>query len=289
MMKRGSPQLAAVLVGLLHAGGLCGRVRTGPEGFSINLPVAYGRLAEVMREVCGDGIVHGTFQYEHDTEITGAAAATRSDSFPAWKGAGEVCYKVRSQAIAPAHFVASNDVGTITVRFVVAPAGPEQAHISIDAVFVEDNHHGRHPSQGLVETSEFREVAKQLKALADAESRAQADIERQEQSKRAEAQRARQAELQATLAGLNARLETATSAVQKFQERARSLRGRVLARVRPPAAELKESPFSSAATIRLLEGGCTVSVLTRTAYWDRVRTEEGREGWVYYLLMEPAP
>ena len=123
-------------------------IRTKPEGFSITLPVNYDALLGVMREVCSDGIIHGTFQYENETEITGAEAATTSKAFPQLTKPGEVCFKVRPGAISPAHFVGSNDQGSITVRYVIERVSPANTRISIDAVFVEDSRHHRHISQG---------------------------------------------------------------------------------------------------------------------------------------------
>lgn len=262
----------------MSAGAMFAHVRTGPEGFSITLPVPYSRLLDVTREVCGNGIIHGTYQYEQESAIGGARAAGEAAAFPPWKGAGEACYKIRENTLAPAHFVASNDMGAITVRYVVEPLGPDEAHISIDAVFVEDGHRRRHVSQGLVETAEFREVAMRLKALADAESEAAAAAERRERE-------ARQKEIRALRGGL----DSANAAIARLRTQAESLRLEVLARIAAPAAELKAAPLSRAQTTQRLEAGQTVKLLRRTAYWDLVRTQDGHEGWIYYLLLEALP
>ena len=46
----------------------------------------------------------------------------------------------------------------------IVEAGPDdRARLTIDAVFVEDSHHGRHVSKGFVERAEFAAVARRLK------------------------------------------------------------------------------------------------------------------------------
>jgi hypothetical protein len=279
----------ACLHGVLMISTGWGHVRTGPEGFSINLPVSYERLAEVTHEVCGDGIVHGTFQYEHEKGIAGADTATGSAAFPPWTGSGDLCYKVRAQAIAPAHFVASNDVGTITVRYLVERVDDLHTHIAIDAVFVEDGHRRRHLSKGLVETSEFREIATRLKAIADAEAQAEEARQRREEQRLQAERAARKGQLQATLTALKSRLDTASARVEEDEKQVQELRRQSLARVRAPSAELKASPCVQATSLHLLDAGQTIRLLRRTAYWSQVRTKDGQEGWVYHLLLEPEP
>ena len=132
-------------------------------GLSIALQNPFATVVEAVRTVCADGLIRGTFQYESDAAISGAVEASSSLSFPRWAGSGQVFYKTRQGAIAPAHFKGSRDKGAVTVRYVVEPEPEGRARVTIDAVFVEDGHHGRHPSQGFVETAEFGEIAKQLK------------------------------------------------------------------------------------------------------------------------------
>jgi hypothetical protein len=130
---------------------------------SIALPIASATVVEAVRTVCADGVIRGTAQYESDDVLAGAKESTSSASFPRWAGAGEVFYKTRPGAIAPSHFAGTRDRGEVTVRYVVEPQSGDHTLITIDAVFVEDTHHGRHFSQGFVERAEFGEIAKQLK------------------------------------------------------------------------------------------------------------------------------
>jgi len=50
---------------------------------------------------------------------------------------------------------------------------------------------------------------------------------------------------------------------------------------------LKASPYDHSTTVLSLEKGLTVTVLTTTKYWYRVRTTKGDEGWIYYAFLEP--
>jgi hypothetical protein len=280
---------AALIATVIAADTVSAGARSDSGAFSIDLPVTYSRLADITHEICSDGIIHGTFEYEKETGISGATDTTESQDFPRWNGTGSICYKTRPQVIAPAHFVAANDTGTITVRYVVEPVDSEHAHIRIDAVFVEDSHRRRHSSMGMVEAAEFREIAKELKVLADLERRKQQEAERRERQKVKEAQEAKEKDLKTTLAALNQQLQNATSGLVELQERAEGLRRRLYARIAAPAAELKTGPLAAAETLEQLERGQQVTVLQRTSYWDRVRTANGSEGWVYSLLLEPLP
>lgn len=147
--------------------------RNRPERFSITLPAPYSRVIDVVREVCSDGVIHGTEQYQSETGIPGADAVDSSSAFGPWKGPGEALYKARRKAIAPSHFEDSRDIGTVTLRYIVEAAGPDQTRLTIDAVFVEDSRHGRHLSQGMVEVAEFGEIAKKLKQIDRGETAAQ--------------------------------------------------------------------------------------------------------------------
>ncbi len=265
------------------------RIRTKPEGFSITLPVNYDTLLGVMREVCSDGVIHGTFQYENETEITGAEAATTSEAFPQLTKPGEVCFKVRPGAISPAHFVGSNDQGSITVRYVIERVSPANTRISIDAVFVEDSRHHRHISQGLVETREFREIAQKLKALDQQEKASQVEARIHAEEVEREKYAAELKELQRVLESEKTRLASATVEVQDMQTRLQLLRRQVLARVKVPGAELKALPFLPSAILASVPGRAVVHTLQRTEYWYRVRITGAGEGWVYRFLLEDLP
>jgi hypothetical protein len=161
---------------LVSAGRGAAGSRGHAERFSIALPAPYERVLDAVRAVAKDGLIHGSAQYESEKEIAGASVVDSPDAFPRWTGPGAALYKARPKAIAPSNFEGSRDIGTVTLRFLVEPAGGGQTRLTIDAVFVEDSRHGRHPSKGMVEMAEFGEIAKRLKtAGVDAPQKATAE------------------------------------------------------------------------------------------------------------------
>jgi len=156
-----------VVTGLLALAGLTAVALAGtPDhsaGLSTALPMPYAAVVEAVRAVCADGVIRGTAQYESDATIDGAKESPSSGLFPPWAGSGAAFYKTRPGAIAPSHFAGSKDRGAVTVRYVVTPGPAGDTRVTIDTVFVEDSHHGRHPSQGFVEKAEFEAIANRLK------------------------------------------------------------------------------------------------------------------------------
>ena len=164
--------LSLMVCGLVPSGaGAAPRDRS--ESFSITIPTPYDQALEVVREVSSDAVIHGAAQYDAESTIDGADTADSSPDFPQWKGPGAVLFKVRPKTIAPSNFKGSRDIGTVTLRYIVERIGPNETRLTIDAVFVEDNRHGRHPSQGLVEVAEFAEIAQRLKHSDAADGRQQ--------------------------------------------------------------------------------------------------------------------
>ena len=155
-----------VLTGLLALAGLTKVALAGAPNhsasLSVALPIPYAAVVDAVRAVSADGVIRGTAQYESESIITGANESSSSMMFPPWAGWGAAFYKTRPGAIAPSHFAGSKDRGGVTVRYVVAPGPAGDTRVTIDAVFVEDSRHGRHPSQGFVEKAEFDEIAKRL-------------------------------------------------------------------------------------------------------------------------------
>jgi len=113
-----------VLTGLLALAAMAVVARASvPDAstMSIALPIPSTTVVDAVRAVCADGIIRGTAQYESDEILNGANESDSSPSFPRWAGAGNVFYKTRAGAIAPSHFKGTQDVGTVTVRYVVEP------------------------------------------------------------------------------------------------------------------------------------------------------------------------
>jgi len=261
---------------------LADRRKSGPEGFSIDLPVAASKLLKVVVQVAQDETIHGTFQYENESVLSGASAVSSSNAFEAWTGPGQVFYKVHTEALSPAHFPGSGDVGTVTVRYIVQELTPESSRLRIHAVFVENARHRRHPSDGSVETSEFSEIAKRLQAIEKDEEQAQ-------QQRQTQAQEQELNQLRSALEEEKLRLEAARNSLHQLEQRAAALRRELMARVKSPGVELKTAPYNHAATLQTLARGEEVMVLLHTPYWYGVRRQKGQQGWVYYIFLEPLP
>ncbi len=172
------------------------------------------------------------------------------------------------------------------MRYVIERVSPANTRLSIDAVFVEDSRHRRHISQGLVETREFREIARRLKALEQQQKASQVEARIHAEEVEREKYAAELKELQRVLESEKTRLSSPTVEVQDMQTRLRLLRRQVLARVKGSGAEPKALPFLHSATLASVPGGAVVHTLQRTEYWYRVRITGAGEGWVYRFLLE---
>src|SRR5215469_7121235 len=133
--------------------------------FTIDVDKSYDEVVKVVEDVARGSIIRGTFEYAGDEQLEGAQFAENSHFFAPWSGGGKVFFKVRDKTLAPKHFINSNDVGTVAVRYVVQQNGPNSTRLTIDAVFVENGGHHSHPSDGYVETCEFAEIGKRLKGF----------------------------------------------------------------------------------------------------------------------------
>jgi hypothetical protein len=152
------------------------------EGLIVNIPLPVNEVQQVVEEVAQNGIIRGTKEYNKDEFVSGAKAATSSHVFPAWTEAGKIFYKVREQAIDPRNFKDSSDTGTLVVRYVVQPQGEKNTVLRIDALFKEDYRHIVHPSNGSVESSEYKDIQEHLEAIEVMKSQnVEAEKERQEQ------------------------------------------------------------------------------------------------------------
>jgi hypothetical protein len=152
------------------------------EGLIVNIPLPVSEVQQVVEEVTQNGIIRGTKEYNKDEFVSGAKASTSSHVFPAWTEAGKIFYKVREQAIDPRNFKDSSDTGTLVVRYVLQPQGEKNTVLRIDALFKEDYRHIVHPSNGSVESSEYKDIQEHLEAIEVMKSQnVEAEKERQEQ------------------------------------------------------------------------------------------------------------
>jgi hypothetical protein len=135
------------------------------EGLIVNIPLAEPEVAGVVEEEVQNTIIRGTKEFNKDEYVAGAVAATSTPVFPKWTESGKVFYKVREQALDPRNFKDSNDVGTLAVRYVVKPQGDKNTVLRIDAIFVEDFRHVAHPSDGSVESAEYKDIQGRLASI----------------------------------------------------------------------------------------------------------------------------
>ncbi len=151
------------------------------EGLIVNIPMPERQVAQVVEDVAQNGIIRGTKEYIKDEYVSGAKAAVSSPAFAAWNEGGKVFYKVREHALDPYNFKAGGDLGMLAVRYVVQPQGEKNTVLRIDAVFVPEYRHTVHPSDGTVESSEYKDIRDHLDTIEQMERQnVEAANERQE-------------------------------------------------------------------------------------------------------------
>jgi polyhydroxyalkanoate synthesis regulator phasin len=278
-------------------------------GLIVNIPLAEPEVAQVVEDVAQNTIIRGTKEYNKDEYVMGAAAATSTPVFPAWTEGGKVFYKVKQHALDPRNFKDSGDLGTLAVRYVVQVQGFENTVLRIDAVFVEDFRHSVHPSNGSVESNEYKDIQEHLDAI---------ELMKKEDAAAREAKQERLAKENFGLGSDTVLLSTppaetsvghandesvpqspntpasssgaaSEQSTQSLEQHVAELRRQVERLVRKPGAPLKSAPFHSASKLMSLEPGAEVLVQIETPYWYGVETREGQHGWLQRDQLEPAP
>jgi hypothetical protein len=265
--------------------------------FSIDLDKPFPTVVEVVRDVAGNGVIQGTFEFKGDESLSRAEAAPTSRLFPPWTGSGQVFFKVRTRALSPAHFLNSNDMGTVAVRYVVQELGPNSTRLNIDAVFVENTHHRSHPSDGYVEASEFGVVGKRLRESDRQQHRVSSlgTDQHQESSSRAEKPAIEVVDssitgnLQHVIAAQEAKLDAESETLRQLQARAAQLRQGPAVRISVLRAELKAFPYAHSPAVAALAKDEQVTILAKSAYWYRIRSADGQEGWIHHRMLESGP
>ena len=197
---------------------------------------------------------------------------------------GNRCFiRCDTKTLAPRHFKDSNDVGTITIRYVVQGLNEKNTRLQIDAIFVEDGRRKAHASDGTVETSEFKEIQDQLMAIQLEERKAA------EAARLREAQERVKATLPDTREAAIARFDSAQAEIRTLQARIHELQHDLEVRVKESGAELKSAPFQKSATIESLTPSTDVVVLIITEHWYGIETADGKRGWSYQDNVEPLP
>ena len=267
-------------------------------GLIVNLPFPENEVSQVVQDVIQNGLIRGTKEYNKDEYITGATPATSTKVFPEWTEGGKVFYKVRLKAIDPRNFKDSSDVGTLVVRYVVQPQGEKNTVLHIDARFVEDFRHIMHPSNGSVESAEYKDIHDHLDAIESMKAQTiEAQKEKQEQSANTpmpdlvdETTAAAPPSAITNTAGTGAPPNAGPPASsQTLEQRVQDLRRQVQRLVKSPGAALKSAPFHTAATLQSLPTGTEVLIVISTTYWLGVETREGQHGWILRDELELVP
>jgi hypothetical protein len=134
-------------------------------GLIVNLPFPENEVALVVQDVVQNGIIRGTKEYNKDEYVSGATPASSTRVFPEHMTGGQVFYKVRVKAIDPRNFKDGGDVGTLAVRYILQPQGANNTVLHLDARFVEDFRKTSHPSNGSVESAEYKDIHDRLDAI----------------------------------------------------------------------------------------------------------------------------
>jgi len=256
---------------------------TPSPGLVTELSAPVDHVLQAVEEVLQDQTIHGTLMFEREPTLTGAIAVESTPLFEPWKGEGQVFYKIRKDAIAPRHFRASADRGTIAVRYVVTSVSPERTRLRIDAIFVETVRRTTHASDGTVESSESRAIQDHLQVIQAAEQQAVEAQRRRESADLATQTLIRQREDETAL------LAAAGSSVYDLEQRIDSLQHEIERRIKGPGASLKASPFRSAADLVHLPAYAQVVILIVTPHWYGVETPNGQHGWLPIDQLEPLP
>jgi hypothetical protein len=282
------------------------------EGLIVNIPMREAEVEQVVEDVAQNGIIRGTKEYNKDEFVSGAKAATSSAVFAAWTEGGKVFFKVREQAIDPRGFKDGGDVGTLVVRYVLQPQGERNTVLRINALFEESFRKTVHPSNGAVETAEYKDIHDHLEAIqVMREQTIEAEEERKEArakklGRAAAADQAGAADVQVSSSRTGAPAEenevasaasapvptpdpTADAAGQSeirlapgqtLADHVQELRKQVERLVKAPGAPLKSAPFHTASTLQALTPGTEVLILISTPYWYGVETRDGQHGWM---------
>jgi hypothetical protein len=286
------------------------------EGLIVNIALPEAEVEQVVEDVAANGVIRGTKEYNKDEFVAGAKIAESSSVFPEWTEGGKIIYKVRAQAIDPRNFKDGGDVGTLAVRYVIKPQGEKSTILRIDALFEEDFRRTVHPSNGSVESSEYKDIREHLDTIELMKRQdAEAQAERQERlnkklgvaaqsssskddssSSTAIAQPVPQPAENHVDSNSSMRVEVPAAAQEQTavspasigsppldqtpEQRLESLRKQVERLVKSPGAPLKSAPFHTASTLQLLSTGTEVLVVISTPYWYGVETHEGQHGWV---------
>jgi hypothetical protein len=253
------------------------------QGLTTEFSASVDDVLQALQVILHDQIILGTYMFDREQTLNGAAAVDSTPLFKPWREDGKVFYKIRTDVIAPRHFRDSADQGTIAVRYIVTSVSPERTRLRIDAVFVEDARHGTHPSDGTVESSETKLIQEGVQAIQTARQEAAENQRRAESIDLARQTIVRQREDE------SARMAAAESSERDLDERIHALRHQIEMRIKAPGATLKSAPFRSATDVAALTAYADVLIVIVTPRWYGVETPDGQRGWLSQDQLEPLP
>jgi hypothetical protein len=261
-----------------------GQKVTYGQGLIVEIESPESEVLQAVGDVVDDGIIQGTKEYNKEENINGALQVPSTPVFPPWTAPGKVFYKVRTEALDPRNFKEGGDVGTLAVRYVVNSTSEKKTTLRIDAIFVEDFKHTVHTSNGMVESSEYKDITDHLDEIHLRQK------ETEEFSKKRDEDFARRELTRAPTANNDAsRLAAAQSSSQTLEQHLQDLRHQVERRVASSGAALKSAPFHTASTLKPLTPGAEVVILVVTPYWLGIETKDGQHGWVFHEQLEALP
>jgi SH3-like domain-containing protein len=95
--------------------------------------------------------------------------------------------------------------------------------------------------------------------------------------------------LQRAITEQKSRLESDNARLHQLEAEAEKLRSAEFLLVRVERAELKVQPYAHSRPVEALKKGQRVTLLAKSAYWVRVRSEDGQEGWLPHGVVEARP
>lgn len=251
-------------------------------GLSVSIPASEQDVLQAVQDVVADGIIQGSREYNKDEYISGAEAASETRVFPKWTGPGQVFYKIKKTALDPRNFKDSGDSGVLAVRYIVQSGDAKSTMLKIEAIFVDDNHHGQHLSNGSVEGAEYKDIQDHIAAIQLKKNEAVEEEQRRQQQLAAKELERKQKEQQIEKV-------IARSPDESLQQHVDRLRHDVERQVKSSGSQLKSAPFKSASSLQSLPAGTHVAILISTRYWYGIETESGQHGWIHRSQLEPVP
>jgi len=170
----------------------------------------------------------------------------------------------------------------VSVRYVVQLLGPKSTRLTIDSVFKENSGHHLHDSDGSVENAEFLAISDEIKDIADKEQKARQDAAVAKQQEKI-------ASLQTDLDHENQKLKASLAREQELQKQLGGLQTGKPAQIRTVSADLKSSPYNESDTLLSMPQGQSVTILQQTRAWSLVQTSDGKQGWIYNLMLQVNP